>query len=45
LWSTAGLIAGAESCSVTEPNPHHTRPGMVSQSNDGDPALIKHIEK
>ena len=34
----AGLIAGAEIMfGGRTPHPYHTRPGMVSQSNDGDP--------
>ncbi len=34
----AGLIAGAEiMIGGRTPHPYHTRPGMVSQSNDGDP--------
>src|ERR1700689_4337835 len=34
----AGLIASAEiMIGGRTPHPYHTRPGMVSQSNDGDP--------
>jgi hypothetical protein len=34
----ARLIAGAEIMFGGQtPHPYHTRPGMVSQSNDGDP--------
>ena len=34
----AGLIAGADIMSGGRtPHPYHTRPGMVSQGNDGDP--------
>jgi hypothetical protein len=34
----AGLIAGADIMfGGRTPHPYHTRPGMVSRSNDGDP--------
>jgi len=32
-----GSSLALKSCSVAGPHPYHTRPGMVSQSNDGDP--------